>query len=93
MKLETLVLLLCGSSAANLQIDGEVSIDLKFSNHLDQSVVEGLHDSKDKNQVTAGPVVECIYQYPEQKQIDAVLSNMMNMLTKVRFFLLFVFEN
>lgn len=33
--------------------------------------------------VTAAPVLECMYQYPEEDQVQAMLSNMMNQLTKV----------
>ncbi|KAG6454719.1 hypothetical protein O3G_MSEX008829 [Manduca sexta] len=34
-------------------------------------------------QVTAAAMVECPYQYPEKEQVNAMLSNMMNQLTKV----------
>ncbi|CAG9794120.1 unnamed protein product [Diatraea saccharalis] len=34
--------------------------------------------------MTAPPVLECIYQYPDQKQMETILSNMMNELTKVQ---------
>lgn len=33
---------------------------------------------------TVGPVVECMYEMPEENQALALLSNMMNELTKVR---------
>lgn len=35
-----------------------------------------------RQNVTAAPDGECIYQYPEKEQVDALLSNMMNELTK-----------
>lgn len=105
MKLQPLVLMLvCQSGAVDLEINGEVSFDVKLSNmdfnHLDKSLLQktvqreaapALGKEKVafkviKNGVTAGPVVECIYQYPEKKQVDAILSNMMNVLTKVGFY-------
>ncbi|XP_049874448.1 uncharacterized protein LOC126372642 [Pectinophora gossypiella] len=36
-----------------------------------------------QNSMTAAPPVECVYQYPETRQVNAMLSNMMNQLTKV----------
>ncbi|KAJ0178031.1 hypothetical protein K1T71_005854 [Dendrolimus kikuchii] len=36
-----------------------------------------------RDKMTAAPLVECLYQYPKKKQVNAMLSNMMNELTKV----------
>lgn len=46
------------------------------------SDIVDLSDSGTKN-TTAAPQAACDYQYPEQKQTDAILSYMMNQLTKV----------
>lgn len=90
MILETLCLLVCSSLAANLQMEGMLTFDLKLPTRLDQlqvkPVLEKVVSKVNESQVTAGPVVECIYQYPEKKQVDAILSNMMNVLTKVGFY-------
>lgn len=81
-----------------VQVEGELAFDLRVpSRHggkerwfrvgweagsqLTQELV--FHMSKKSGHVTAAPRVKCVYQYPEKKQVDALLSNMMNELTKV----------
>lgn len=40
-------------------------------------------DTLDTKYITAAPQASCDYQYPERRQTNAMLSNMMNQLTKV----------
>ncbi|CAD0201077.1 unnamed protein product [Chrysodeixis includens] len=81
----------------DLEVVGDVAIDVQMTTAKDghkvmfrQAWLEGQQDKRElvkmmqaRQNVTVAPEVECVYQYPEQGQVDALLSNMMNQLTKV----------
>ncbi|XP_045496018.1 uncharacterized protein LOC123694592 [Colias croceus] len=59
--------------------DGEYTDENVSDN---ENKVEGIIRANELR-VTAPAMMECVYQYPEKEQFDAVLSDMMNQLTKI----------
>ncbi|CAH0398955.1 unnamed protein product [Chilo suppressalis] len=79
-------------SAFRFKVDGMLSIELKgievgnLRAHEERDDKRGNVTVKKQKRIkiaTPPPMLECIYQYPERNQTDAMLSNMMNELTKI----------
>ncbi|CAH1638461.1 unnamed protein product [Spodoptera littoralis] len=90
--------LLHAVACLDIQVEGDLAFDLRVpSMHSGRQkwfrvdwegggrppAQELLLKMQAQENVTVAPEVECIYQYPEKDQVDALLSNMMNELTKV----------
>lgn len=91
--------LLHAAEGFDINVEGDVAIDVRVPNMergRQHRFRQGWEDGKEAHEelvfkmmqvrqnVTAAPEVECTYQYPEKDQVNAMLSNMMNELTKVR---------
>lgn len=85
-------------SCLDVEVVGDVAIDLRMTTAKNgqkvwfrQAWLDGTQEKNElvfkmmqvRQNMTVAPEVECVYQYPEKNQVEALLSNMMNQLTKV----------
>nr|XP_021189404.2 uncharacterized protein LOC110375574 [Helicoverpa armigera] len=90
--------LLQAAACLDVRVEGDLALELHLANESRgrprwfrvgwEAPASQAHDLKLKLlqtnlNMTAAPEVECLYQYPEKEQVNALLSNMMNELTKV----------
>lgn len=79
----TLVLVLwgvVGGGALDVRVRGDVLLALQLSEAAQRRVEP---PERPPPAAAAAPALACRLRFPEQRQVDAILSNMMNELTKV----------
>ncbi|XP_060802600.1 uncharacterized protein LOC106131394 [Amyelois transitella] len=83
-----------GDISFHFKVDEDDKVDREVVNSVSDELEMKANDKEETKgerkkrykrlkMVTAAAAVECVYQFPEKRQIEAILSNMMNQLAKI----------